>query len=761
MSSTPPTPEKKDLFPLLPRRTLEELVFCGALALGAVLLWMAFFGRFDGESLGVPVFWGSDGMQHYMVARGILEGEGPWHLSRLAAPFGLNFEGYPLLGHIDLFFLGLLSPGASEPTTLVHLYWALSFALTAVVSGACFRKLGISSSGAFVLALLYAFLPYAFYRNVIHLSLVYWLVPLPATLAAALLGGTPLSRRAFAVLAGGCLLSGFTYAYTAFFAAFVLALALGLAALSRRGAVRPLALALLLTVGGTGLNLLPTLEAWEEEPGTRVTATSYKLPHHADLYGLRIRDLLTPVDAHPLPPLRHLAALVAGAAFPGSNENTSVRLGLVGSVGFLLLLGVSLLGTLRAPPGRILGGALQPLASLSLGCLLLGTVGGLGSLFNLLVIPDIRCYNRISVFVAFFALAAVGLVLDQFFRRLPEGFRRGALVLLLVCGLLDQRVEGLRGLIPTHREAYEALKATVREVEGSLPPETRIYQCPYYGPLFDPRWLRGGTVPPLLELGPYIVSEKLRWSAGALTARGVKWNEALAELSFDLLGDQLVAQGFGGLWVDRLLFEDDAMGARAVGAFEKTLGAPRISGEEGRFLLFDLAPRRRALEEAMGSRDLAELAQRPPERFRLRWGERATFEPGGLGGLFLQKGWGAPERFGRWTVARRGSLVLALPTPRTPRVRLRWEVAPFILPGQRELQRVTLAVGEEVVGRFALRSGGRHALETTFSANLLPAGNLELRFELPDALAPEAAGLASDWRELGLFSYALTLEQVP
>ena len=582
-----------------------------------------------------------------------------------------------------------------------------------------------------------------------------------ATLAAALLGGTPLSRRAFAVLAGGCLLSGFTYAYTAFFAAFVLALALGLAALSRRGAVRPLALALLLTVGGTGLNLLPTLEAWEEEPGTRVTATSYKLPHHADLYGLRIRDLLTPVDAHPLPPLRHLAALVAGAAFPGSNENTSVRLGLVGSVGFLLLLGVSLLGTLRAPPGRILGGALQPLASLSLGCLLLGTVGGLGSLFNLLVIPDIRCYNRISVFVAFFALAAVGLVLDQFFRRLPEGFRRGALALLLVCGLLDQRVEGLRGLIPTHREAYEALKATVREVEGSLPPETRIYQCPYYGPLFDPRWLRGGTVPPLLELGPYIVSEKLRWSAGALTARGVKWNEALAELSFDLLGDQLVAQGFGGLWVDRLLFEDDTTGARAVGAFEKTLGAPRISGEEGRFLLFDLAPRRRALEEAMGSRDLAELAQRPPERFRLRWGERATFEPGGLGGLFLQEGWGAPEPFGRWTVARRGSLALALPTPRTPRVRLRWEVAPFILPGQRELQRVTLAVGEEVVGRFALRSGGRHALETTFSADLLPAGNLELRFELPDALAPEAAGLASDWRELGLFSYALTLEQVP
>ena len=156
------------------KRSTDGILFCGGLFLFAAALWMVLFGRFDGASLEAPVFWGSDGMQHYMVARGILDGEGPWSLSRISAPFGLNFEGYPLLGHIDLLFLFLLSPLVSEPTALVNLYWALSFGLTAVIAGACLRILGLRPGTAFVFAALYAFLPYAFYRNVIHLSLVYW-----------------------------------------------------------------------------------------------------------------------------------------------------------------------------------------------------------------------------------------------------------------------------------------------------------------------------------------------------------------------------------------------------------------------------------------------------------------------------------------------------------------------------------------------------------------------------------------------------------
>ena len=51
---------------------------------------------------------------------------------------------------------------------------------------------------------------------------------------------------------------------------------------------------------------------------------------------------------------------------------------------------------------------------LTVAGILLATIGGFGSLFAFLVSPDIRAYNRITGFLAFFALVAVGIALDRF-----------------------------------------------------------------------------------------------------------------------------------------------------------------------------------------------------------------------------------------------------------------------------------------------------------------------------------------------------------
>src|SRR5204862_367728 len=79
-------------------------------------------------------------------------------------------------------------------------------------------------------------------------------------------------------------------------------------------------------------------------------------------------------------------------------------LGLVGSIGFLYLLGRLCLRR----PGR--GTRLADgLAVLTLAGLLLATVGGLGVVLSLLAAPEIRAYNRIVIFLAFFSFAAVAL----------------------------------------------------------------------------------------------------------------------------------------------------------------------------------------------------------------------------------------------------------------------------------------------------------------------------------------------------------------
>ena len=65
------------------------------------------------------------------------------------------------------------------------------------------------------------------------------------------------------------------------------------------------------------------------------------------------------------------------------------------------------------------------------------------------------------------------------------------------------------------------------------------------------------------------------------------------------------------------------------------------------------------------------------------------------------------------------------------------------------------------VGRFELRDGGRRSLETVFDARLLRSGDLDVVLELPDAIAPAAAGIADDRRELGIFVHSLVLEETP
>ena len=73
--------------------------------------------------------------------------------------------------------------------------------------------------------------------------------------------------------------------------------------------------------------------------------------------------------------------------------------------------------------------------------MLLGTIGGLGSLFNHLVTPQVRGYNRISVYIAFLALFAACCLVDRFFDTRTGRARRlrwPALALLATFGIWDQ-----------------------------------------------------------------------------------------------------------------------------------------------------------------------------------------------------------------------------------------------------------------------------------------------------------------------------------
>ena len=135
------------------------------------------------------------------------------------------------------------------------------------------------------------------------------------------------------------------------------------------------------------------------------------------------------------------------------NENDSAALGLVGSAGFLLLLGRLVLPrkpslALRACGVSAPGPLWEGLAVLNLGAVLLAVRGGLSGLIAM-QFTWIRGYNRISVFIGFFALFAVVLLLEQL-----RGRVRSARANTLAYAALDS---GSFGILDLTTGVYSAL----------------------------------------------------------------------------------------------------------------------------------------------------------------------------------------------------------------------------------------------------------------------------------------------------------------
>jgi phosphoglycerol transferase len=200
----------------------------------------------------------------------------------------------------------------------------------------------VSTVSSLVAGTLFALSPYALYRNIDHFWMVIYLVPFPCT-AALLLGSgrlveRPLSRSQTLAILVGCAALGFNYVYYSFFACFLigLATAVGWIAIRRTRLAAAGIICVTLIGATTALNLAPSLYSWSRNG--RPLILREKVAAESEVYGLKIRQLISPVFQHRFPPFRAWNNRESAARFPLETENMTSRLGLVGSIGFLGLL---------------------------------------------------------------------------------------------------------------------------------------------------------------------------------------------------------------------------------------------------------------------------------------------------------------------------------------------------------------------------------------------------------------------------------------
>jgi hypothetical protein len=789
-----------DLLP--PARRWERLAwYAGTMLLALVLLTLGM--RLWERNLRAPFYYDLDALLYLPLTRTVVE-QGfwnCWHAERMGAPGAQELYDFPIIDFLHFAILWLLGKCFSDVLLVYNAYSILAYPLTALTAMWVLRWLKLSLPAAALGGLLYAFLPYHQERYQYHYFLAaYWWVPVSlvpaimlcrgdfpyfrrgpggeyppleidrARVRAAASGAVRFSGGAWKSLlrwAGGAaarLVRGlFTWralwpilvgvvtasagAYYAFFACAAYAFAGAYAWLAygtwRGAASAALVIAPVVAVGFA--YHLPTLAHHHRYGEHQLTV---RQPHEAESYGLKLAHLLLPTIDHNFRPFAKVRARYANPQRPADHESAGA-LGFVGAAGLLALTALVLLPyRKRWPEG--------PIGALAVYLVLLGTVGAFGSLFNLLVTPQIRAYNRISVFIAFLSIFAALWWTDRFLLtrtgRAMRRLRYPALAGLLALGYLDQTPWGWNpfnpgGLDPIDKFAarFEADRRFFKAVERSMPPGARVFCLPYSA--FP-------ESPPVHKMAAYehargyVLTDALYWSFGAIKGREADvWQRDVSYMTArrpEEMLRRIVARGFDGLLIDGRGFPparnvdhaaalikrlNDAYRAMA---WPANCDLPQVAHEDGKQFFLDLQPFRDAWR-AKDAPGFAAAAARERDWVAALW----------LAGFLVTD----PVEDGEWYVwgTRDAALWLVNPADRTRHFTLSFTIG-VDADGPFDFDLSGLVSDSFTLDRPpGMAAGQRHGQEQRYAFEL-PPGRSSVRIR-----CTPPAHFATDGRELCYF----------
>lgn len=497
-----------------------------------------------------PIEYRSDVLWNLFVVKTVMETGWYYQNPALGAPFGATFLDFAKPETLYLLFFSAAGLVTQNAVAVHNVFYFLGFPVTGWAAMFVLRRgFGLSWSLAVGGGLLYTFLPYHFLR-VEHLFLAnYFVVPLAVWLLSRAASehppfferGTPGPSRPTVWLL--LVLIGSVSIYYAFFTGLLLltgGVVETLVSRSWRPGVSSACLAGVLALVVIA-NLTPSIwYRFTHGPNLHVAVRNLE---EVETLSLRPVHLLLPSEHHRIPNLAAPAREFNRQA-PLINENRTSSLGFLGATGFVVLL-LRLLAGSALLPGLPALGLLSRVNALALA---IGVTGGLGTLLAVVLSPQFRALNRISVFIAFASIAAVLICLQHAL----ANWRRVARWVLLLIVFTAAAYDQIPGEVVDARAdtvaAFDSDRRFVQSLERLLPPEAMVYQWPYRA--FPEE-------PPYSHLRGYLHSARLRWSYGAMNSRPADlWHRHLAALPWDERLRLLRARRFAGIYVDRLALAD-------------------------------------------------------------------------------------------------------------------------------------------------------------------------------------------------------------
>jgi phosphoglycerol transferase len=511
-------------------------------------------------NMNIPYIYTGDGLSSSLFIKGTIE-NGWYNVNpNLGAPFGLEMYDYPLGGdnfqYLIMKFIALFS---GNYVVVMNTYYLLTFPLCMIAAFIVLKNLKVNFFLSLSISLLYTFLPYHIIRTGHLFLLGYYMVPLVTMVVLwvahkenFILTQTDKLKFRFTrnrylfVSILICILIGSTGAYYAFFSCFFL-LVIGLISLLNEKNMRKLLVSIILIFFvGTSLliNISPSIYSKLTNP--KENSVSSRNFEAAETYGLKIAQLLLPTTNHNVEWIKEKKDEYNSKA-PLVNENDTSSLGVIGSIGFLMLI----LHLFMRRKTKVEYN--YTLSLLNISSVLLGTIGGFGVLFAALVSAQIRSYNRISVYIAFFSFLYIALNLNYYFdQKLKVTMKRWFFAIfslfIIVFGIYDQTSHPL---VPSKviAEEYNNDADFVHLISDNLPEKSMIFQIPYVS------FPEGDNIKNLGNydlLKGYIHSRDLSWSFGNMKdSFGDRWMKEIMKLPIKDSIEILAKVGYSGIYIDR------------------------------------------------------------------------------------------------------------------------------------------------------------------------------------------------------------------
>jgi hypothetical protein len=572
----------------------RKQLFCCFILIVIPIVLINYFYLFYTMDLNYPIsYTGGDDFFLFVNAKNVLESGWVFHNDFLGAPYGANNYDYPslLLDNVDTFILKILVLITHNVVLSVNLQFITIFPLIALICYFVLKAFKMRDWIAVSGSLVFTFTPYIFFRGMGHFALsTYEFIPISVLLLFWVYSDDKLFafnkdffkyKRNYYAIIFCILIANNGIAYYPFFTCFFLCVTGMMKGFDKRKLkyfIQSVSAVIFIGIL-MAINLIPYYINIMNEG--KIELRSYAA---AEVYGLKIIQLFLPMTTHGIGILNRILTVYNSSA-QLINENRSSYLGAVGIIGFIILMFFAFINKIETDLGK----KLKFLANLNVAAMLLGTIGGFGCVFALFISSMIRGYNRISIFMSFFAILTVCLIVEYLYEKISKKkiikILFIAISIAFCCGSIYEAFPGGVPNYEANKVKYISDDVFVKKIEASVSKNAMIFQLPYH------QYPEGGGVNKMpdyqLAVG-YIHSSGLKWSYGGMKGRrSDSFNYQVTNLDVEAMIKTLSVAGFEGIYIDKSAYTDEEY-TNLTTSINKVLNIEPMISDDNLLVFYDL-----------------------------------------------------------------------------------------------------------------------------------------------------------------------------